>query len=466
MAHRRNGPTPFFSTVEGSQQLDSPRLLLISFHFPPGTAVGGLRWQQMAKYVVARGWGLDVITRDPAALKVRDEARLRGLPANVRVFAAPEPKPPLAEAPARAWRMMRRRVPPSAPRESVEFRSGEANEQSFRQRMKNDYLAWLEYHIAAALAKSAADVGSKLAADSKYVAVATSGPPQMAHETGRIISAKFGIPLVLDFRDPWSLQEYVVGQMASPVWFRLAERYERAAIRQSSVVALNTDPLRDAMLAKYPELRDRAITVRNGCDNERLPKVDKGSRFTIRFAGEIYIDRDPRLVFRAAGRVVRDLALTPREFGFQLIGLVEMFQGVPLTEIARQEGLGGFVETGPYRPRAEALEFLAGASMLLSLPQDARMSIPAKIYEYIQFDAWLLVLARSESPTAALLRGTDADIIAPDDVDRMSEVIRRRYEQFARGERAQPVAASGQFDRVHQARILLDRIAQVAKTAK
>jgi glycosyltransferase involved in cell wall biosynthesis len=332
--------------------------------------------------------------------------------------------------------------------------------------MKNDYLAWLEYHIAAALAKSAADVGSKLAADSNYVAVATSGPPQMAHETGRIISAKFGIPLVLDFRDPWSLQEYVVGQMASPVWFRLAERYERAAIRQSSVVALNTDPLRDAMLAKYPELRDRAITVRNGCDNERLPKVDKGSRFTIRFAGEIYIDRDPRLVFRAAGRVVRDLALTPREFGFQLIGLVEMFQGVPLTEIARQEGLGGFVETGPYRPRAEALEFLAGASMLLSLPQDARMSIPAKIYEYIQFDAWLLVLARSESPTAALLRGTDADIIAPDDVDRMSEVIRRRYEQFARGERAQPVAASGQFDRVHQARILLDRIAQVAKTAK
>ena len=89
--------------------------------------------------------------------------------------------------------------------------------------------------------------------------------------------------------------------------------------------------------------------------------------------------------------------------------------------------------------------------------------MPAKIYEYLRFDAWLLILARANSATAALLRGTDADVVAPDDVDRIAAVIRQRYEQFARGERPRAVGADGRFDRKAQATLLLDRIARVAR---
>jgi len=459
---RRHLPKPFYSTAKDSESA-SPRLLLVSFHFPPGTAVGGLRWQQMAKHIVARGWGLDVITRDPATLPARDDGRLRGLPENVRVFAIPQPKRPLVGAPARAWKAMKSRVPQTAPRLTVELRREELQKQSLKQQVVRGYLAWLDYVESGALAKSAARVALQLAKNTKYVAVASSGPPHMAHEAARLIAHKIGIPLVLDFRDPWSMQERVGEYMASPVWFHFAEKYEKAALHEASVVAMNTDPAKNALIAKYPEVRDKTITVRNGCDDEALPRVEKGDRFTIRFAGEIYIDRDPRVVLRAAARVVRKLGLTPRQFGFELIGLVEEFQGMPLSTIAREEGLDGFVETGPYRPRAEALQFLAGASMLLSLPQDSHLAIPAKIFEYARFDAWLLVLARPESATAQVLEGTDADVVAPDDVDRITSVVRRRYQQFARGERATPVAADGRFDRVHQAKKLLDRIEQVAK---
>jgi len=248
----------------------------------------------MAKHIVARGWGLDVITRDPATLPARDDGRLRGLPENVRVFAIPQPKRPLVGAPARAWKAMKSRVPQTAPRLTVELRREELQKQSLKQQVVRGYLAWLDYVESGALAKSAARVALQLAKNTKYVAVASSGPPHMAHEAARLIAHKIGIPLVLDFRDPWSMQERVGEYMASPVWFHFAEKYEKAALHEASVVAMNTDPAKNALIAKYPEVRDKTITVRNGCDDEALPRVEKGDRFTIRFAGEIYIDLDGR----------------------------------------------------------------------------------------------------------------------------------------------------------------------------
>jgi hypothetical protein len=113
---------------------------------------------------------------------------------------------------------------------------------------------------------------------------------------------------------------------------------------------MNTDASRDAMLARYPDARDKIFTVRNGCDDEPLPSPKRDSRFTIRFAGEIYIDRDPRILFRASARAVRELQLTPREFGLRLSD--EKFQGCRSRRLLSRRG--SRVETGPFRPRRSA----------------------------------------------------------------------------------------------------------------
>jgi hypothetical protein len=122
-------------------------------------------------------------------------------------------------------------------------------------------------------------------------------------------------------------------------------------VHKAALVAMNTDASRDAMIARYPEAQTRIITVRNGCDDDPLPPTKPRNRFTIRYAGDIYIDRDPRLVFRACAQVVNELRLSPSEFGLCFIGDAARFQGLPLEDIANQEGLVGFVETGASRPR-------------------------------------------------------------------------------------------------------------------
>src|SRR5438309_4982658 len=41
---------------------DAPRLLVISYYFPPDGCVGGLRWAGITKYLARLGWKVSVLT--------------------------------------------------------------------------------------------------------------------------------------------------------------------------------------------------------------------------------------------------------------------------------------------------------------------------------------------------------------------------------------------------------------------
>jgi hypothetical protein len=96
--------------------------------------------------------------------------------------------------------------------------------------------------------------------------------------------------------------------------------------------------------------------------------------------------------------------------------------------------------------------------MLVVLPQDWDLSLPAKLFEYIRFDAWLLALAERNSATELLLRDTDADVVSPKDISAIAAVLRTRYEQYARGKRPHPIARDPRLSRRFQAEILLDAL--------
>jgi hypothetical protein len=166
------------------------------------------------------------------------------------------------------------------------------------------------------------------------------------------------------------------------------------------------------------------------------------------------------MLFRAAARLIRELALTPTDFSIVLIGYVDRYDAIPVSQIASEEGLEGFVTIEPPRPHQATLEFLAEATMLVSLPQDADLAIPAKIFEYLRFDAWVLVLATRESATGMLLEDSGADVVEPNDLEGIVAVLRERFRQYRGGIRPTRIARDGRFSRRAQADILLKAIAK------
>jgi glycosyltransferase involved in cell wall biosynthesis len=263
----------------------------------------------------------------------------------------------------------------------------------------------------------------------------------------------------MDMRDPWSLQQRLTYGVASPLWFRIAERDEKAAVARAALVVCNTEPAADAMRARYPA--KRVITAMNGIDEGELPPSTVGTRFILGYAGSIYLDRDPRPLFRAVAGVVRQRSLDPGRFGVEFIGYADRYEGQSLEDIARDEGVADFVRIGAPRPHHQAMEFLASCTMLVSLPQDSSMAIPSKVFEYLRFPAWLLAMAEPGSATARVLAGTGADVVPPADVGAIAAAIGHRYDAFAAGERPAPLGTDPGLTRRHQGGLLLDALEEL-----
>lgn len=452
------------------------RLLLVSHSFPPIRDVGSIRWHKLAAFAWERGWEIDVIMRAPTAEERADASALETLPPGTRLYGVPVTVSWLERVELTAWRMLRalapRRAPDALPVAASRGADGApvspARRRGVRRllRQLKRFNRGLLYHARFnGWVRRVAALGTHLAARTSYAAVITSGPPHAAHVAGREISRRGGIPFVMDMRDPWSAAPRAGDDDVDMPLRSLARRCERRAVAAASLIVANTDPAREALAAIHPDAAGRMITVMNGSDDDPLPPRRRGRKFVVAFAGEIYLDRDPRPLFRAVAQVASRFGLGPAEFGVELMGGVEQCRGVPTLRIAEEEGAGSYVTLRPRGSRQQAMEFLAGADMLVSLPvvtEEARgardLTVPAKIFEYSRFNAWLLALADEESATAQLLRDTTADVVAPYEVGAIAEVLRRRLVQWGAGIVPEPLDREGRFSRRAQAGRLFDAL--------
>jgi len=442
-----------------------PRLLLVAYSFPPDALVGALRWQKLAKHASDYGWDLDVITLSSSQFTRIDERGLEDLPDDIRRIEVAQRDGFIDRA--HRWALWIRRL--AAQKRTAEHRLASAQvsrpRNGFQAAARDSYLALLEYIRYRRWAHDAFHAAQPLIDSSVHRAIITTGPPHMAHEAGRLLSERSGIPLVADFRDPWSQVERL--DDVGVVWYRLAKMYERRVMARAKMIVANTDLAAQRIRRAYPEHGERIVTVMNGYDDEApVPEVARGPKFRVAFAGSIYADRSPRTTFQAAARVVRELGLTPSDFSIEFMGPVWRMEGLPLEDLARESGIADYVQVHPPRDRNAAHEFLASAAMLLNLPQENHSTaIPAKIFEYMRFPAWILALTDTDTAIGALLRNTGADLVAPDDIDAISHVLRERVLQFRAGVTPQPIAQDSRFSRRHQALVLFRAIEAITGPA-
>lgn len=473
-------PKPYFENAPNGPPTRG-RLLVLAYRFPPDATVGSRRWEKLAHFVVARGWTLDVITRQPGEGE-RDDRRMSALPPGVRVFGLPQPRLWLERMEERAWRVYRdmvagrRHGPDGAPKSgrasatpSPSARPLSLDRRDIRwpptraRELMRVYWVLVEQGHFSAWARGAVALGSQLARAEPYAAVISSGPPHMSHEAGRDIAQRHGLPFVMDMRDLWSLSPRLHEHVASPIWFRLAERYERRAVAQASLVVANNEPARRALIQAYPSSADQIITVLNGADDYPLPATHHDSCFRIRFAGTIYISSDVATLLSAVRIVIEEMKLGPDELRVELVGPMENPETATIAALASAQRIEEYVSVGPLLPHAGALEFLAGASMLVIFSGFGAVTLPAKTFEYVRFAAWILAQGESGSALDLMLQDTEADVVPPSDVAATAAAIRRRVEQYRVGIRPSPVVCDDRHSRARQADILLDALDAVAR---
>lgn len=195
--------------------------------------------------------------------------------------------------------------------------------------------------------------------------------------SARIIALVLRKPLVLDFRDPWTVNPYMHIGGPRRALTRLTERW---CISGASAILLNTTGTERLYKNAYPEFADRFRVLPNGFDRLTPVESSPGTPFRIFHIGSFYGPRRPDLLLEALSQLIQEGHVARDDVEFVQVGekwpsFGAFHESVPITEM-------------PPVPRDQALELMSGAS-LLYLKQGWEegiteyVSVAAKTYEYL-----------------------------------------------------------------------------------
>lgn len=181
-----------------------------------------------------------------------------------------------------------------------------------------------------------------------------------------------GTPVVLDFRDPWTLNPHNDRLWPHRVAIRILERF---VLRHCSALIVNTNGALRLYRTAYPEFAHKLVVIPNGYDYIPTPVPRaQNERFRIVHVGSFYGRRSPTALLRALAQA-NDPTIEYVQVGPPWPGMEQFEDRVRIT-------VTGHVT------RERALELMQGASLLhLAQGFEPRVvdyvAVAAKTYEYL-----------------------------------------------------------------------------------
>jgi hypothetical protein len=365
--------------------------LYLSSAFPPIAQVGGLRAFKFARYLPSEGWRVTVLCA-PVPAATADDGLLTQLPAEVRVVRGwGRPEDTLVDERSEAG------LVDASGATSSPLRSRLAALR--RRQLPPDFLPLGRREIPRAW-HGLASAEAVIASDRPDVILA-SIDPEATMVAGARLSQRHGIPLVLDFRDPWATCDLRRGARW-PLQRRLVDAIERSAVEQAAAVIWNTETARTVAAEHYgAALAGKFAVVRNHHDSALVgvsaTQAEAQGPFRVLILGRLRKYVEGEVLFRALA-LLRAVGVTVEQL------LVEIAGTVPVESVrfATELGVRDFIEVKGSVPHAEIGEAMARADLLLALSNASVQRIPSKIYDYLATDRPVLVLADSQEIAAMI----------------------------------------------------------------
>lgn len=389
--------------------------LYLTPRFAPAATVGALRAVKFARHLPARGWR-PVVLCDMEAARGFDPSLEALLPADLCVEVGWRAESAAALAALRGGlripldadtrgpvrRALADRIRATAP---VLIDGPRALRQELKVPLSADELRRIHFAVRAA---------RRLVARERCEAIVASGPPWEALVVGAIVARLDGLPLLLDFRDPWAHCE--LGR-AERSWMeqQKALLLERWCVTRADLLLLNTDVARDAYVGAYGGRAGLRIeTLRNHAEPfAGGPEVERQGPFRLVCPGRL---RD-RVMSQGLVQALALLAAEgwgPEQLVFEVAG--------PLSRRAedsfRAAGVLRFVRLVDWMPQAEVAGWLSRADLMVVVTQPTPQRIPAKFYECIVAPRPLLVCGAT--PEIAALTAGMAGVALCDREDALS----------------------------------------------
>ncbi len=378
--------------------LPARRVLMVAYHFPPLAGSSGIqRTLRFVQHLPAFDWQPLVLSAHPMAYERTSVDQLADIPAGTVVERA------FALDTARHLSIKRRYIRALALPDRWMTWQYDAVRRGLRmiRRYRPDVL-WSTYPVAT------------------------------AHLIGLALHRRTGLPWVADFRDPMAQEGYP----ADPATWRSFSRIENATLQHASAATFTTPSAAGDYRQRCPPAAGRIHLIENGYDEESFQAAAGGATevqpepltpgaLTLLHSGIVYpSERDPSCLMAALKRLHDSGAVSPQRLRLRFRAAVAEDL---VRQLAQKAGVAEYVEVLPPLPyRAALTEMLHADALLVLQASNCNAQIPAKLYEYLRARRPVLCLSDPAGDTAAAVRNSGIDAIAPlDDVAAIAALLGR-----------------------------------------
>ena len=388
-------------------------VLMVSYHYPPDSAVGAVRPNKFAEYLPEFGWNPIVITAScqPERSKKMSEASEKSRMSPLVRHVAEWPHLLKAYERNRARAAAKRGV---ADEHAAKLILPYAQCYSTRGGLKRWLLAFFSLpDRETAWIIPAVIKGLGAIRQSKARHMITTGPPFTCHLVGLILERLTGVRWIADFRDPWSLQ-HKFPVFRNRVTDAIESRLIRTVMRRADTVLSVTSAMTEEVQKEHVGIPgDRFKTLMSGFDPKDFSTIVWSRPYpdpvVFSYLGTFYHGRTPEPFLGALRSLLDDGSLKPQDVKVRFVGQVALADGKPVHEMVRHLGLDGLVTLHSSVPRRDALKQTLESHVVLVLDERHPMQIPLKLYDAMATGVTILNVG-SGGASADVITRTDRGV--------------------------------------------------------
>ena len=257
--------------------------------------------------------------------------------------------------------------------------------------------------------------------------IVTSGPPHSLHLIGLQLKKDLNIKWYADFRDPWTTIGYHKALKLSAYAEKKHKTLEKEVLTQADTIIVTSKTTK----VEFQAITSQPIAViTNGYDIEKVTKQPLDTKFTLAHIGSFLSERNPKILWQALQELVNENPDFKNDFQLKLIGAVS--QEV-LDTIASFQ-LKEYVLNLGYISHQEAVEHQRKSQVLLLIEinsEETKSIIPGKLFEYMVSERPIVALGPKNSDFAEIITSTNTGVFFTyDEKEKLKTLLLTYYQEY------------------------------------
>lgn len=239
-----------------------------------------------------------------------------------------------------------------------------------------------------------------------------AGPPFDTHIIGFLLKKKFNVPLIIEYRDPWSFNPYEIKSD------RLLNRkinliLERKILRSVEVIITVSPILKEFLKTNFPFIKNKSIcSVPNGLSIHNNIYVEKeNNEITFTFTGSLYKKRDILPLLRLISNLKQENFFSDFKLSLKIFGNYKRKQ---LEVLIKKLNVDDIVFLGNFISRSEVFYEIMKCDLAVHIGENLNYpTIAFKVWDYLSCKKKILYLGLENSYTAKFLNNNEFGIVVP-----------------------------------------------------